>query len=237
MNKEFPRIITLLRKEKGISQKQVSTELHISQALLSHYEKGIRECGLDFVVKVADYYNVSCDYLLGRSLDRSGSIISTDEVPNKKEEVSEKKLDINGSVFTVLNKKLINNSLSILFDILDKTNNKFFINEISKFLMLSIYRMFRILYSINKNNNQKLFNIPKSFANTKALSKMIIYEMNVSSIVDNNSGIEFHFKDNPDKLILNSEKLIKDYPMFYSSLFNLIKICESELTEQNDYTS
>ena len=36
MNAEFPRLITLLRKEKGISQKQAAAELGISQALLSH---------------------------------------------------------------------------------------------------------------------------------------------------------------------------------------------------------
>ena len=67
MNKDFPRIITLLRKEKGLSQKQAATDLDISQALLSHYEKGIRECGLDFIIKLSDYYNVSCDYLLGKT--------------------------------------------------------------------------------------------------------------------------------------------------------------------------
>ena len=56
---EFSRIITLLRKERGITQKQAAQDLGVSQALLSHYEKGIRECGLDFVVRVADYYGVS----------------------------------------------------------------------------------------------------------------------------------------------------------------------------------
>lgn len=39
MNADFPRLITLLRKEKGISQKQAAAEFGISQALLSHYEK------------------------------------------------------------------------------------------------------------------------------------------------------------------------------------------------------
>ena len=43
---EFNRIIKLLRTERGITQKQAAEDLHISQALLSHYEKGIRECGL-----------------------------------------------------------------------------------------------------------------------------------------------------------------------------------------------
>ena len=79
---EFNRIITLLRKERGITQKQAAAELGVSQALLSHYEKGIRECGLDFVVRVADYYDVSCDYLLGRSADRSGLTLTVEEIPN-----------------------------------------------------------------------------------------------------------------------------------------------------------
>ena len=46
MGIEFNRIITLLRKERGITQKQAAQDLGISQAQLSHYEKGIRECGL-----------------------------------------------------------------------------------------------------------------------------------------------------------------------------------------------
>ena len=75
MGIEFNRIITLLRKERGITQKQAAQDLGISQAQLSHYEKGIRECGLAFVVQVADYYDVSCDYLLGRSAERSGQTI------------------------------------------------------------------------------------------------------------------------------------------------------------------
>ena len=65
MNCEFPKIISDLRKSKGISQKQAAIDLGISQALLSHYEKGIRECGLDFLIKLANYYEVTCDELLG----------------------------------------------------------------------------------------------------------------------------------------------------------------------------
>mgnify|MGYP001623202695 CR=1 FL=1 len=82
MNSHFPRIITLLRKERGLSQKKAAEALQISQALLSHYEKGIRECGLDFVVRAADFYGVSCDYLLGRTPDRSGAILTMEDIPD-----------------------------------------------------------------------------------------------------------------------------------------------------------
>ena len=80
MTTEFNRIITLLRKERGITQKQAAQDLGVSQALLSHYEKGIRECGLDFVIRVAEYYDVSCDYLLGRSADRTFIAEHADEL-------------------------------------------------------------------------------------------------------------------------------------------------------------
>ena len=64
MNTDFPRILSLLRKERGLSQKQVAQDLGIAQALLSHYEKGKRECGLSFLIKAADYYNVSTVFCL-----------------------------------------------------------------------------------------------------------------------------------------------------------------------------
>ena len=109
---EFNRIIKLLRKERGITQKQAAEDLGVSQALLSHYEKGIRECGLDFVVRVADYYNVSCDYLLGRSAERNGMMLSAEDLPNP-----EKMKDnvYHGSVLPTMNKKLISNSLNVLY--------------------------------------------------------------------------------------------------------------------------
>ena len=111
---EFNRIITLLRKERGITQKQAAQDLGISQAQLSHYEKGIRECGLAFVVQVADYYGVSCDYLLGRSADRNGQTIQVADLPDT--ESSTAGSIYRGSVLPTMYKKLIENSLDILYD-------------------------------------------------------------------------------------------------------------------------
>ena len=59
--------LTALRREKGLSQKQAAAELNISQALLSHYENGIREPRMDFLVRACDYYQVTADRMLGRS--------------------------------------------------------------------------------------------------------------------------------------------------------------------------
>ena len=144
---EFSRIITLLRKEKGITQKQAAEQLGVSQALLSHYEKGIRECGLDFVVRVADFYGVSCDYLLGRSPDRSGLTLSVEEIPNPE---TAKDGVFHGSVLPTFNKKLISNSLNILYDKLNSCPDKGLVSEISAYLMIAVYKMFRLLYNAEK---------------------------------------------------------------------------------------
>ncbi len=74
MSTAFAYRITSLRKEKGLSQKEVAMSLGVSQALLSHYEKGVRECGLDFVLRCADYFGVTTDYLLGRQDSKYGLI-------------------------------------------------------------------------------------------------------------------------------------------------------------------
>lgn len=69
MSQQFPAILMSLRTERGLSQRKAAADLGISQALLSHYENGLREPKLEFVVKACDYYGVSADYMLGRSYD------------------------------------------------------------------------------------------------------------------------------------------------------------------------
>ena len=80
MSTEFSRTLSLLRKERGVSQRMAAADLGVSQALLSHYENGIREPGLAFVVKACDYYHVSADYMLGRTLARDGSMLTPEEI-------------------------------------------------------------------------------------------------------------------------------------------------------------
>ena len=116
MNANFSRVLSLLRQEKGVSQRKAASELGISQALLSHYENGIREPGLEFVAKACDYYHVSADYLLGRTLSRDGAIIEAEELVD----ASEGRETLRGSIMATLQKKLIVNTTSVLFDLLGR---------------------------------------------------------------------------------------------------------------------
>ena len=72
MKSALASTLSQLRHEAGYSQRQASVDLGVSQALLSHYENGAREPKLDFIVKACNYYDVSADYILGRTDERSG---------------------------------------------------------------------------------------------------------------------------------------------------------------------
>lgn len=226
MNTDFPRILTLLRKERGISQKQAAKDLGISQALLSHYEKGIRECGLLFLSGCADYYGVSCDYLLGRSPDRLGQQLTVEDIPEP--DSAGKENVWNGGILPVLNKKLIANSLNILFDLLAKTNNKQFLQEISSFLMLAVYRMFRVVHAANAKNQPAMFAIPKALAQRYADAAMQVCEARVTAIASGDiaGGLE-PIKD-PTPLLITTESISGQYPLFSSSLLNLIQNSEAK---------
>ena len=67
MPRKFCVILSELRHARGLSQREAAEALHISQPLLSHYEKGVREPGLDFVSRACDFYGVTADYMLGRT--------------------------------------------------------------------------------------------------------------------------------------------------------------------------
>lgn len=71
MSNRYDRLLEL-RTEKGVSQKEAAKDLEVSQALLSHYEKGVREFGLDFLCRASDYYGVTADYILNRTESRAG---------------------------------------------------------------------------------------------------------------------------------------------------------------------
>ena len=79
--------LVALRKEKNLSQKEAAIELGVSQALLSHYEKGIRECGLEFLCRASTFYDVSTDYLLGLTENKmvSDALFVEHEIPQDSE--------------------------------------------------------------------------------------------------------------------------------------------------------
>ncbi len=227
MNSDFPRIITLLRKERGISQKNAASALGISQALLSHYEKGIRECGLDFLVKTADYYNVSCDYLLGRSPEPAGKTISYEDIPEHEQNVREK--NTSGGVIASFNKKLIVNSVSAVFSLAQKTGSATILKEISSYLMLAVYKCFRVVYTANPKNDQRFFTVPEVTAQGSSSAAMAICEANAYAAAKGISVNGGDVADESGESLITANSLSEEYPSSASSLLNVIKNSEAQI--------
>lgn len=56
-----------LRISNGINQKVLANALHVTSQSISNYESGKREPRIPDLIAIADYFNVSVDYLIGRS--------------------------------------------------------------------------------------------------------------------------------------------------------------------------
>ena len=221
MNAAFPRMMTLLRKERGISQKKAATDLHVSQALLSHYEKGIRECGLDFVVAAADYYGVSCDYLLGRTADKAGTMIAVEEIPDQDPAIRDNRMTPAG-VLPVLNKKLLVNSLQVIFDLLQKSNNKELTTEVSNALIQMTYVIFRLMYTANGKNPKAMFAVSDYRYQAAAIGSAL----NSTAV----AGETCRRLAEEDKLPSTlPDDLQAQYPQFATSLLNLLRTAEKTL--------
>lgn len=74
------------RLAKGISLDKMAKDLNTTKATLSRYENNLREPRIDFIRKVADYFDCSVDYLLDRTENKKGILI-TDTVNDNKVEI------------------------------------------------------------------------------------------------------------------------------------------------------
>ncbi len=56
-----------MRVEKNLSRRELATVLNVSERLISYWENGDRECNFDMLIKIADFFEVPLDFLLGRT--------------------------------------------------------------------------------------------------------------------------------------------------------------------------
>ena len=201
MNAEFSRTLSLLRQEKGVSQRTAAGVLGISQALLSHYENGIREPGLAFVVKACDYYGVSADYLLGRTLTRDGTTIGTEELYDISDE---KDNSMRGSVLALLSKKLLVNSVGMLF-------------AASNYLSTALYQVYRHLYHANPANNPDFFSVSQRHF----MAGLADADLHMSE-VELTDALSAHVKEKGRMPEMDHAALARDYPVLYQSMLQLI---------------
>lgn len=217
MNKDFPRVMTLLRKERGLSQKNAAADMGITQALLSHYEKGKRECGLDFLVRAADYYGVSVDYLLGRTSSGSGVTISEQELPESS--VTEKYEGSLSGMTTFLKKKLITNSLEVIFALLIKAKNSELSKTVCSYLISAVYRSYRMVYSAGGGNDENSFAIPSEKVSGITSAHLALEDIRACSAA--RAGTE-------DEKITTA-RIEQEFPKQSAALFTIITEAEKSL--------
>lgn len=218
MIRDFARTITLLRKEKKLSQKQAAAELGISQSLLSHYEKGIRECGLDFVVRAAEYYGVSCDYLLGRTAERQYDVT---ELKNEEATVSKQ------NTANIINRRLLGNTAGIIYDCLSKIGSRKLTRSVTNYLMLGYYKVFRVLYQSNPDNPEGMFTVGEELFRgyTTAAQEKVFTDIGSMGSKSSESSVQ-----NLIELNISPEQLADDYPEAAGSLFNVIQHAENVIS-------
>ena len=107
-------ILKILREEKKLNQADVAAFLGVSQQAYQRYENGSSEPNADGFIKLADYYNVSVDFLFGRTPIRE---MNTQDkwlpTPEEVEAVEQKIIDI----YTQLSPKLRRAGIGMLMDI------------------------------------------------------------------------------------------------------------------------
>lgn len=216
-NKDFPRVMTLLRKERNLSQKKVAEDLGIAQALLSHYENGKREPGLNFLIQAADYYNVSVDYLLGRTGSATGAVVSEQELT---ESSGSEKFAGNIALSAVFfRKKIITNALDVIFMLLAKTKNNELCEKVADFLTTAVYRSYRMVYSAGSQNDEHSFAVPADEVSGVASALMQLQEIKARAAGKAGSADEK----------ITSVRLEQEFSKQSTALFSIISTTEKTI--------
>ncbi len=208
----FSRTLSLLRKEKGFNQRAVASALGISQALLSHYETGAREPGLEFLVKACDFYGVSADYLLGRTMVRDSTGLP-DSLPDASEG-KDNRLD-GRSASALLAKKLINNSISLLYDLAGRSGHNGLVSEMTYYFGSTVYKLFRRFYRSSGTNPDAFFSEPRSSFPALSDADISIAEAKIQAILTSKT-------DRAELPQLSHEMLNMEYPRHVQSLLTVV---------------
>ncbi len=222
MASDFSRTLALLRREKKISQRTAAGDLEVSQALLSHYENGLREPGLGFVVRAADYYGVSCDYLLGRSMARDGSAVPVGRMAEPARPALES-----------AEKKMVTEAVALLLDAAGRSGSRQLPQELAGYLSVSIYKAFRYLYRAAPESVDAMFRTKGEHfeALCDAQLKLSELRLRMAAAGEGQFGIEAEPVTLPH---LSPAELTAQYPDEASSLLTLLQTVSDALTALGD---
>lgn len=180
MKAEFSQILSMLRHEKGISQRRAAADLKISQALLSHYENSAREPGLDFVKRACAYYGVSSDFLLGLEPMRSGNPGSGQEDQPMRTLASQASRVIH--------------SVETIFQLLSAIENDRAMDEASRYMGAAIYKLYRYILQFSPSMEPGELEVPQEQFGPLCDVEMRLAEMELCTAFQNSEAKGLDFK-------------------------------------------
>lgn len=102
-----------LRDEKNISQKELASFLGVSPSTIGMYEQDRRTPDSEMILKLADFFDVTTDYLLGRNKDLKEKLTEKEKVSPEVETIA---AHLEGKDITPKKMKLIKNYIDALFE-------------------------------------------------------------------------------------------------------------------------
>lgn len=132
----FSASLAKMRQVKGVSQRKAAGDLGVSQALLSHYENGIREPGLDFLCRACDYYDVSSDFMLGRAKPKSAQ----PEFPVRTE-ANAAEMDM--TQLMEMDRRLLSDAISLIHQMIRTADDRELENDVFAYFSLAVFRLIR----------------------------------------------------------------------------------------------
>ncbi len=220
---EFPKMLSQLRQEKGVSQRNAAACLNVSQALLSHYENGAREPGLDFLLRAARYYGVSTDYLLGRTTqrDRDGALTMEHIHAMASGAIAAPEL-------ANLRQKQLSGAESVLFALLEKTNDKTLVDAVSRYLSMAVYKALRYLDLSYEAEGDSLYcDIPDELFGEVCDAEMKAMELVIKREILSAKG------NMALALALNDEILRQQYPQAIPAVTALLAMSDEALKKNS----
>ena len=137
--------------------------------------------------------------------------------PKFKEDLQAFKMKLPQGVLALLSKKLLVNSIGVLFDLLGKTGRKEAITAAADYLGTAIYKLFRHLYRADGTQNEDFFSVPaRQFMAGIPFADMICTE---AEYVD---ALACHVKEKGNFPPMNNDALRESYPGLYQSLLQII---------------
>ena len=204
-NEIIAKRLSELRKEKGVKQDEIAELLNVKRATVANYETGKRAPDYETIIKLADYYGVSCDYILRGVTSEFANIHSTTGLSGRAIEILKDMNEIEDIDF-----------LNLINYLIEETNFKKYDEESYKIEQSLIYKLIQYLFYASPKNNKEY--VVTSEGNV--LLKDDVDEKDLQLLLDNSFSDELTFR------LFNVNALLEAY--YLDELTKQIKRTKSD---------